>query len=74
MKTSETSTGAGLKDVRKSLHETGMALLQAATAAIEAAAKDTRRATNAVIEAAEESLAAAEVKVRKVRAQLRTKK
>ena len=46
-------------------------MLQAATAAINAAAKDTLTATKAVIGAAEDTLAAAEVKVKKLREQLR---
>jgi hypothetical protein len=60
-----------LKDVRKTLQDAGLTLLQAATAAINAAAKDTLTATKAVIGAAEDTLAAAEAKVKKVREQLR---
>lgn len=63
-----------LKDVRKSLQDAGITLLQAATAAINAAAKDTLTATKAVIGAAEDTLAAAEVKVKKLREQLRSLK
>lgn len=63
-----------LKEVRKTLQDAGITLLQAATAAINAAAKDTLSATKAVIGAAEDTLAAAEVKVKKLREQLRNMK
>lgn len=60
-----------LSAIRKTLQDAGMTLLQAATAAINAAAKETLTATKAVIAAADDTLAAAEVKVRKIREQLR---
>ena len=59
-----------LKEIRRTLQDAGITLLQAATAAVSAAAKDTLAATTAVIEAADDTLAAAEKKVRKVRANL----
>jgi hypothetical protein len=63
-----------LDDARRSLQDAGMTLLQAATAAISAAAKDTLAATTAVIEAADDTLAAAEEKVRKLRADMRKRR
>lgn len=60
-----------LKEIRRSLQDAGITLLQAATAAVSAAAKDTLAATNAVISAADDTLAAAEEKLRKLRADLR---
>jgi hypothetical protein len=62
-----------LKEVRHALQDTGITLLQAATAAISAAAKGTLTATTAVIAAAEDTLAAAEEKVRKLRSALRNR-
>ncbi len=62
-----------LKDIRRSLQDAGITLLQAATAAISAAAKDTLTATRAVVDAAEDTLAAAEEKVKKLRAELRNR-
>ena len=69
----ERSTMDELKDVRRALQEAGVTLLQAATAAINAAAKETLSATNAVIAAAADTLEATELKVRKLREQLRNK-
>ena len=63
-----------LKEIRHTLQDAGLTLLQAATAAVSAAAKDTLAATTAVIAAADDTLAAAEEKVRKVRAELRKRK
>jgi hypothetical protein len=60
-----------LKEIRGALQDAGITLLQAATAAVSAAAKDTLSATKAVIAAADDTLAAAEEKVRKLRADLR---
>lgn len=60
-----------LKDIRRSLQDAGLTLLQAATAAISAAANETFSATKAVIAAADDTLAAAEEKVRKLRKGLR---
>ena len=60
-----------LSEIRHTLQDAGITLLQAATAAVSAAAKDTLAATTAVIEAADDTLAAAEKKVRKVRLELR---
>jgi hypothetical protein len=60
-----------LEQIRRALQDAGITLLQAATAAVSAAAKDTLAATTAVIAAADDTLAAAEEKVRKVRAELR---
>jgi len=59
--------------IRRSLQDAGITLLQAATAAVSAAAKDTLAATTAVIDAADDTLAAAEEKVRKLRAEMRKK-
>jgi len=63
-----------LKEIRRTLQDAGITLLQAATAAVSAAAKDTLAATTAVIAAADDTLAAAEEKVRKVRADLRKRR
>jgi hypothetical protein len=63
-----------LKEIRRTLQDAGITLLQAATAAVNAAAKDTLAATTAVISAADDTLAAAEEKVRKLRAELRKKR
>jgi hypothetical protein len=63
-----------LKEIRRTLQDAGITLLQAATAAVSAAAKDTLAATTAVIAAADDTLAAAEEKVRQVRAELRRKR
>jgi hypothetical protein len=62
-----------LNDIRRALQDAGITLLQAATAAVSAAAKDTLAATTAVIAAADDTLAAAEEKLRKVRAEMRKK-
>jgi hypothetical protein len=79
MTTPERSRGEGagrsatdeLKDIRRSLQDAGLTLLQAATAAISAAAKDTLSATHGVVAAAEDTLDAAEEKLRDLRAQLK---
>jgi hypothetical protein len=63
-----------LKEIRRALQDAGITLLQAATAAVSAAAKDTLAATSAVIAAADDTLAAAEEKVRKIRADMRKKR
>ena len=63
-----------LNEIRRALQDAGITLLQAATAAVSAAAKDTLAATTAVIAAADDTLAAAEEKVRKVRAEIRKKR
>jgi hypothetical protein len=63
-----------LKEIRGALQDAGITLLQAATAAVSAAAKETLAATTAVIAAADDTLAAAEEKVRKLRANLREKR
>jgi hypothetical protein len=60
-----------LVEIRRTLQDAGLTLLQAASAAVSAAAKDTLAATTAVIEAADDTLQAAEEKVRKLRADLR---
>ncbi len=60
-----------LKEIRRTLQDAGITLLEAATAAVSAAAKDTLAATTAVIAAADDTLAAAEKKLHKVRANLR---
>jgi hypothetical protein len=60
-----------LNAIRRSLQDAGLTLLKAATAAIGAAANETLTATKAVIATADDALAAAEEKVRKVRAELR---
>lgn len=62
-----------LREIRRALQDAGITLLQAATAAVTAAAKETLAATTAVIAAADDTLAAAEEKVRKLRAELRGK-
>lgn len=67
----ETTALEELVAIRRSLQDAGITLLQAATAAISAAAKETLAATTAVIAAADDTLAAAEEKVRKLRAELR---
>jgi uncharacterized radical SAM superfamily Fe-S cluster-containing enzyme len=63
-----------LEEIRRTLQDAGFTLLQAATAVVSAAAKDTLAATTAVIAAADDTLAAAEEKVRKLRADLRKKR
>lgn len=63
-----------LKEIRRTLQDAGITLLQAATAAVSAAAKDTLAATTAVIAAADDTLAAAEEKLRKLRADLLKKR
>lgn len=60
-----------LDEIRRTLQDAGITLLQAATAAVNALAKDTLTATKAAIGAADDTLAAAEEKVRKIRAELR---
>jgi hypothetical protein len=60
-----------LNQIRRSLQDAGLTLLKAATVAIGAAANETLSATKTVIAAADDALAAAEKKVRKVRAELR---
>ena len=62
-----------LKEIRRTLQDAGITLLQAATAAVNAAAKETLAATTAVIAAADDTLAATEEKVHNVRAALRKK-
>ncbi len=62
-----------LNEIRRSLQDAGLTLLKAATAAIAAAADETLSATKTVIATADDALAAAEEKLRKVRAELRTK-
>jgi len=66
-----TKTMDELNQIRRSLQDAGLTLLKAATAAISAAANETLTATKAVIATADDALAAAEEKVRKVRAELR---
>ncbi len=71
MATTQKSTALDdLTEIRRTLQDAGITLLQAATAAVSAAAKETLAATTAVIAAADDTLAAAEEKVRKVRAEL----
>lgn len=60
-----------LKEVRRALQDAGLTLLQAATAAISAAANETLSATESVIAAADDTLAAAEERVRTIRKELR---
>jgi hypothetical protein len=60
-----------LKQIRRSLQDAGLTLLKAATVAIGAAANETLSATKTVIATADDALAAAEEKLRKVRAELR---
>ncbi len=60
-----------LNQVRRSLQDAGLTLLKAATIAIGAAANETLSATKTVIATADDALAAAEEKLRKVRAELR---
>jgi hypothetical protein len=67
----EQSSVEQLVEIRRTLEEAGITLLQAATAAVNALAKDTLVATKAVLGAADDTLAAAEAKVRKIRAELR---
>ncbi len=60
-----------LNEIRRSLQDAGLTLLKAATVAIGAAANEALSATKTVIATADDALAAAEEKVRKVRAELR---
>ena len=60
-----------LREIRRTLQDAGLTLLKAATVAIGAAANETLSATKTVIATADDALAAAEEKVRKVRAELR---
>jgi len=60
-----------LNQIRRSLQDAGLTLLKAATVAIGAAANETLSATKTVIATADDALAAAEEKLRKVRAELR---
>ncbi len=62
-----------LVEIRRGLQDAGITLLQAATAAITAAAKDTLSATHSVVAAAEGTLEAAEQKLRNIRAQLKNR-
>lgn len=73
-KREEPTTLDELKELRRSLQDAGMTLLAAATATINAAAKDTLTATTSVIGAAEDTLAAAEEKVKALRAELRKRR
>jgi hypothetical protein len=56
-----------LKSIGRTLQDAGLTLLQAASNAVGAVAKDTLTATNAVIAAAEDTLDAAQKSLRKVR-------
>lgn len=56
-----------LKGIGRTLQDAGLTLLQAASNAVGAVAKDTLTATNAVIAAAEDTLDAAQKKLRKLR-------
>jgi hypothetical protein len=67
----EVSAVNELREIRKALQDAGLTLLQAATAAVGAAANDTLSATKAAIEAADDTLAAAQETVRKLRTELR---
>jgi hypothetical protein len=60
-----------LNEIRRSLQDAGLTLLKAATVAIGAAADETLSATKTVIATADDALAAAEEKLRQVRAELR---
>jgi hypothetical protein len=60
-----------LNEIRRSLQDAGLTLLKAATVAIGAAANETLSATKTVIATADDALAMAEEKLRKVRAELR---
>ncbi len=60
-----------LNEVRRQLQDAGLTLLKAATAAISAAANETLGATKTIIATADDVLAAAEEKVRKLRSELR---
>ena len=56
-----------LKGIGRTLQDAGLTLLQAASNAVSAVAKDTLTATNAVIAAAEDTLDAAQKKLRRLR-------
>ena len=56
-----------LKGIGRTLQDAGLTLLQAASNAVGAVAKDALTATNAVIAAGEDTLDAAQKKLRKVR-------
>jgi hypothetical protein len=56
-----------LKGIGRTLQDAGLTLLQAASNAVGAVAKDTLTATNAVSAAAEDTLDAAQKKLHKIR-------
>ena len=55
-----------LKGIGRTLQDAGLTLLQAASNAVGAVAKDTLTATNAIIAAAEKTLDAAQKELRKI--------
>ena len=62
-----------LKSIGRTLQDAGLMLLQAASNAVGALAKDTLTATNAVIAAAEDTLNSAQQKLRKVGEEMQKK-
>ena len=62
-----------LKGIGRTLQEAGLSLLQAASNAVGAVAKDTLTATNAVIKAAEDTLDTAREKLREVGEEMKKK-
>lgn len=73
MKTKDATPLEDLKGVGKALQDAGITLLQAASNAVGAVAKDTLSATNAVIAATEEALGVAKAKLRKASEEMHKK-
>lgn len=59
-----------LEELRRTLQEAGLAMLEAATTAVTAAAQDTLGASAFVVSSAQRALAAAEEQLRRLRAHL----
>jgi hypothetical protein len=72
-KSGDVSPVEELKAVGKTLQDAGLMLLQAASNAVGAVAKDTLVATNAVIAAAEDTLGLAQEQLRKAGEEMRKK-
>jgi len=62
-----------LKSIGRTLQDAGLTLLQAASNAVGAVAKDTLTATNAVIAAAEDTVDSAKQKLRKISEEMQKK-
>jgi hypothetical protein len=69
----ETTPLEELKSIGRTLQDAGLTLLQAASNAVGAVAKDTLTATNAVIAASEDTLDLAKQKLRKISEELQKK-